>query len=223
MREIASRLEQAEVILLLVSPDFLASDYCYGLEMKRALERHESGEARVIPVILRPTSWSKLPFSKLQALPKDGRPISTWNSLDSAFVSVTEGIKQAISHARLTVERPDVSNDLPSPPALYVGREKEIQELRELLIVSPTHTTGSTVILTGMGGVGKTALAAQYARHYAAEYKVVWWANASEPAALAESMARLATEIGVGEGKETTSASWQEPPNAGWSGQADGF
>lgn len=199
MRDIASRLEQAEVILLLISPDFLASDYCYGLEMKRALERHESGEARVIPIILRPTSWSTLPFSKLLALPKDGRPVSTWNSLDSAFASIAEGIKQAISNTRLTVGRPDVSNDLPSPPALYVGREKEVQQLRDLLVISPTQTTGSTVILTGMGGVGKTVLAAQYARRYAGEYNVVWWANASEPAALAESMARLATEIGVGE------------------------
>src|SRR5262245_53472095 len=59
--------EAADVILLLVSADFLASDYCYDRKMKRALEKHEAGEARVIPVIIRPVDWSQAPFSKLQA------------------------------------------------------------------------------------------------------------------------------------------------------------
>src|SRR5689334_14575040 len=52
--EIQERLEAAEIVLLLVSSDFLASPYCYGREMQRALERHDQGLARVIPIILRP-------------------------------------------------------------------------------------------------------------------------------------------------------------------------
>src|SRR5438045_5413886 len=70
-REIGQHLNTARIILLLVSPDFIDSDYCYGVEMKRAMERHERGEARVIPVILRPVYWKKAPFGKLQALPTD--------------------------------------------------------------------------------------------------------------------------------------------------------
>src|SRR3954462_12282515 len=54
-------LEKAEIILLLISPDFVASDYCWSREMKRAMERHESGEAHVVPVILRPVDWHKTP------------------------------------------------------------------------------------------------------------------------------------------------------------------
>jgi tetratricopeptide (TPR) repeat protein len=88
---------------------------------------------------------------------------------------------------------------MPSPP-LFVGRESELQQLRDLLCDSPIHSIGSTVIITGIGGVGKTTLAAQYAQRYSGEYKIVWWVNASEPAVLVESMARLATEIGVVEG-----------------------
>src|SRR5438876_11871174 len=68
-QEIDKQLNEAQIILLLVSPDFIDSEYCYSIEMKRALERHERGEARVIPVILRPVYWQGAPFSKLQTLP----------------------------------------------------------------------------------------------------------------------------------------------------------
>ena len=71
-REINKHLNEADIILLLISPDFIASDYCYSKEMKWAMDRHERGEARVIPIILRPVdNWKGAPFGKLQALPKD--------------------------------------------------------------------------------------------------------------------------------------------------------
>src|SRR5947209_17543230 len=70
-REIDNHLNTARLILLLISPDFLDSDYCYSKEMGRAMERHELGEARVIPIILRHVYWHKTPFGKLQALPTD--------------------------------------------------------------------------------------------------------------------------------------------------------
>src|SRR6266853_6924737 len=71
-REIASHLNAAHLILLLVSPDLIASDYCYGDEVTRAMERHETGDARVIPIIVRPTYWQSTPFGKLLPLPTDG-------------------------------------------------------------------------------------------------------------------------------------------------------
>jgi hypothetical protein len=66
-------LEKADVILLLVSPDFLASRYCFGIELRRAMERHKARTARVIPVILRPCEWNRAPFADLLAAPKDGK------------------------------------------------------------------------------------------------------------------------------------------------------
>jgi hypothetical protein len=89
-------LQEADVILLLISADFLASDYCFDIEMKNALDRHAVGEALVIPVILRPVDWHATPFGKLQALPKDGKPVTTFENLDIALQQVAQGIRRAI-------------------------------------------------------------------------------------------------------------------------------
>src|SRR2546426_6860924 len=86
--EIDEHLERASLILLLISPDFLASDYCYDIEMQRALERHRSGEVRVIPIILRPTDLSDTPFAALQFLPTTGKAITTWQNQDEALLDV---------------------------------------------------------------------------------------------------------------------------------------
>src|SRR6266516_5596304 len=96
--EIDQHLKTARIILLLISPDFMDSDYCYGIEMKQAMERHERGESRVIPIILRPVYWQKAPFGKLQALPTDARPVtsSKWHTQDEAFFDVAEGIRVAV-------------------------------------------------------------------------------------------------------------------------------
>ena len=98
--EIDTNLKIAEIILLLVSADFIASDYCYSNEMKLALERHEAGEARVIPIILRDVNWTKAPFARLQALPKDGKAVTLWPDRDTAWRNVSEGIERAIQSIR---------------------------------------------------------------------------------------------------------------------------
>lgn len=92
--EIDKNLETAKVILLLVSPDFMSSDYCYDIEMKRAMELHKAGRARVIPIILRPVDWSSAPFAKLQALPKDAKPVTSWANRDEAFYDISLGIRR---------------------------------------------------------------------------------------------------------------------------------
>jgi len=98
-KEIKKHLDTSDMILLLVSSDFMNSDYCYGIEMKRALERHERNEARVIPIILRPVHWQEAPFGKLQALPTDAKPVTDpfWHNLDIAFYDVTEGIRVVVN------------------------------------------------------------------------------------------------------------------------------
>ena len=93
--QISRNLEQADIILLLVSADFIASDYCYDVEMGGALARHETGKAWVIPVIVRDVDWSNAPFAKLQALPRDGRAVRLWPDRDAAWRNVAEGIKKA--------------------------------------------------------------------------------------------------------------------------------
>lgn len=95
-REISDKLESADLILLLVSPDFLASPYCTSNEMKRALERHKSKDARVIPIILEPCDWISTSLRKLKALPKDGRPVSDWKNEDHAFSEVVQELRRSL-------------------------------------------------------------------------------------------------------------------------------
>jgi internalin A len=98
--ELDENLERADIILLLVSADFIASDYCTAREMKRALERDEAGEATVIPILLRDLNWKTAPFAHLQALPTDLRAVRLWPDQDSAWRNVSEGIEQAIEERR---------------------------------------------------------------------------------------------------------------------------
>lgn len=91
-KELHQHLESADIILLLISPDFMNSDYCYSTEMGRAIERHEQGNARVIPILLRPAFWRNAPFAKLQVLPTNATPVTSWPDRDAAFHDITEQI-----------------------------------------------------------------------------------------------------------------------------------
>jgi hypothetical protein len=94
---IDDNLQHADIILVLVSSDFIASDYCYEKEMIRALERHEKKEAVLIPVILRDVNWVGAPFAKIQALPKDAKAVTLWADRDSAWRDVAVGIEKVVA------------------------------------------------------------------------------------------------------------------------------
>lgn len=95
-RAIDLNLASADIILLLVSADFIASDYCWGEEMAKALAKHRAGKARVIPVILRPCHWTSTPIGRLQAVPKDGSPVSEWTNRDAAFYDIAVAVEGTI-------------------------------------------------------------------------------------------------------------------------------
>src|SRR6476660_9883118 len=88
-----NRLERAAIILLLISADFIASDYCWDKEVKRALERHTAKQATVIPVLLRSCDWKGGPFEKLQGLPTDMKPVTAWRDRAAAWTDVASGIR----------------------------------------------------------------------------------------------------------------------------------
>jgi hypothetical protein len=200
-----ARLEAADIIVLLISPDFLASDYVGGVELKRAMEQHEARTARVIPVILRPCLWKLGDFAKLQALPTDGEPVTSgkWPSQDDAFVIVAQGIERAveehIERRKAEVAAPPGSAAAPIWRAPYrrnvsfTGREALLEELHRAL------TRGAAVALTGLGGIGKTQLALEYAYRHRGEYRVVWWVRADDGATLAADYAGLAAALGLPE------------------------
>jgi hypothetical protein len=121
---IFERLNAADVILLLISPDFIASEFCWSKEMKRAMERHEAGEARVIPVLLRPVDdWQSSPFGKLKTLPKDGLAATEWPDLDRAFRDTAAGIRQSIEDLvqRRSAPPPSSASAPPLRVVLLIG------------------------------------------------------------------------------------------------------
>ena len=96
--EINRRLAGANLIILLVSASFLASDFCYEEEMTKALRRNQEGTAKVIPVILSPVDWKSSPLRQLQALPKDAKPITSWSNRQAALLDTARGIRGVIEN-----------------------------------------------------------------------------------------------------------------------------
>lgn len=120
---IQGSLEAADVVLLLVSSDFLASTYCYSKEMARAMEKHQAGEAHVIPVILRHCDWHAAPFGGLLAAPKDGKAITSWPDIDEALADVARQVRRVVEEksARSHKQPPQLGSatqtTLQAPPA----------------------------------------------------------------------------------------------------------
>lgn len=111
-RQIDQYFSEADIILLLISSDFIASDYCYEIEMTNALTRHQRGEAVVIPVILRECAWHQLPFGSIMAATTDGKPITKFASHDEGYVQVVNAVSRAI--AEMDARKPQQS--LPVSP-----------------------------------------------------------------------------------------------------------
>jgi hypothetical protein len=187
------------VILLLISADFLASDYCYGIEMKRALARAQNKEAYVVPIILRPVDWAGTPFAHLQALPTNAKPITTWSNQDEAFADVAAGIRRVIEDLPLLAASasraalPDVWN-IPYPRnSFFIGREDTLSLLRTYLQAGKTTAISQLALaLSGLGGIGKTQIAVEYAYRYHQNYQFVLWARAESREALTSSYVAIA-------------------------------
>jgi len=125
--EIDNNLEQADIILLLVSPYFIDSDYCFNREMQRAMEKHHDSSATVIPVILRPCDWHSAPFGKLKGVPTDGKPISQYADHHEGMAIVAKEIR------RVAVKYP--SDSAVAAPALST----------QVRPIAPMHVAGSAM------------------------------------------------------------------------------
>lgn len=114
--EISRRLNSADIILLLISADFLSSDFIWNNELPRAMQRHDAGEATVIPIILRTIDdFGALPFSKLQSLPTGAKPVTSWKDRDEAFSDIARGIRQKIMESGVTARGIHDADNSPSP------------------------------------------------------------------------------------------------------------
>ncbi|GJL61086.1 MAG: hypothetical protein NPIRA03_39430 [Nitrospirales bacterium] len=201
--QIDENLEQASIILLLISSDFLASDYCYDKEMGRALEKHQNGEARVIPIIIRSADWSTAPFGKLQALPQEAKPIDSWRKKDEAWTDVAKGIRKVVEELSGQPNPPSIQgiSELRKPVwnipfernPFFTGREDILGEIHEALLAT------KRAAFSGLGGIGKTQTAVEYAYRYKDDYQHIFWVKAESKETLTSDFAQLGSLLNLQE------------------------
>jgi len=161
---IKHQLEAAHIILLLISSSFLFSDHCYDREMQRAIQRHHEGRTHVIPIILKPCDWQGSPFSTLEMLPQDRRPITRWDDRDEALLSVVQQIRHVVEalQADHPVEHPTAIDETCPYQGLqpfteetqrfFFGRQTTIEQLQQVLEQT------NFVLLIGASGSGKSSV-----------------------------------------------------------------
>jgi|SRR5579859_1171143 len=145
--EIETHLNTADIILLLISPEFIQSDYCYSKEMKRALERHRVKEARVVPILLRPVDWIGTPFSALQMLPSDARPVTSWPDRDEALEDVAKGVRKVVNDLLSRSLIASNSSVLTKPPQAPLPDSSIGSQLMQ-----PSHRHISRRAMVGLAG-----------------------------------------------------------------------
>jgi TIR domain/Macrocin-O-methyltransferase (TylF) len=155
--EISKHLEEADLALMLVSADFLNSDYCSSIELKRALERYQAGELRVIPVILRDCAWPPSPLGKLNALPADGRAVTGFPDRDTAFADIARAIRRVLvgPKAKATPEwgsaTPPSQPSPPNPASKTLLKRKLTDADREHEVLYPRLVSGEALIIDDYG------------------------------------------------------------------------
>ncbi|WP_437835817.1 TIR domain-containing protein [Sorangium sp. So ce1153] len=166
--ETSKEINRADIILLLISSDFLASDYCYGTEVEKALDKHISGEARVIPIILRACDWRTAPFGRLQALPREARPVTSWANLDEAWHDVALGARRVIEEI-VAQRRPTPTESTSPQEPLKIQRVYDVFKTSGVPTVTFVETEsfnrlrlsiaqpGRGVVVEGPSGIGKTS------------------------------------------------------------------
>jgi len=196
-RELDHRLRTASLILLLISPDFLASDYLYGVELQQAMQRHEMNEACVIPILLRPCDWAGTPFEDLQIIPRSHQALTQWDNLDAGFAEIAKDIRTTLKTMhQLTMNA--ASTTLPKIWQIPFARNPFFTG-REQLRATQATAISQPQAINGLGGIGKTQLAIEYAYRYGQEYQVVLWARAETTEALNTSYTEIARLLNLPE------------------------
>ena len=201
-REIDPDLDTAQIILLLVSPDFVQSEYCYSLEMKHALQKHAARQARAIPIMLRPIiDWEDTPFTGLPTLPTYGTPVTTCDRQE-ALLNVLKGIEAAArepgtdAFPGLTVATDTTGAPLWNVPyprnPFFTGCEHILTYLHDMPVINKAMASTQPQVISGLDGSGKTQIAIEYAYRYRDDYTAVLWVNAASREILNSDFASIA-------------------------------
>jgi tetratricopeptide (TPR) repeat protein len=215
--EIVAALDAADVILLLISDAFFASEYCWEKEMPRAMARHRAGETVVVPIFVDfvGKAWKYSDFADLQSLPTGAKPIPDWDHPRRGWMNVCDGLLDMLLERKLVQEppRPDPFAapvirtasapavrlfNIPRPEnPFFTGRDEDLAWIKRTLNAANRNRARPAALLHGTGGVGKSEAAAHYAHQHRDEYQVVWWIDAERPATRDEGFSRLAEALGL--------------------------
>ena len=179
-KEIERYIASAAIILLLISSDFFACEPCQ-TQMKQALKRQVKNEVRLVPILLRPSDWINTELKVLQALPFNQKPVTSWPQRDEAFLDIVQGIHQVIDDLKVQrTLRPASSfpiENIPYERNLYfTGREELLDRIYKALHNEKSATP--TQAISGLGGIGKTQTALEYAYRYQEYYQTILWLKA---------------------------------------------
>ena len=197
---IQAYIRTADIIVLLISADFFDSEQCFEVEMQYALEQHAVRAAHVIPVLLRPTEWSGFSLEQYTPLPPNGKAVSIWDNLDSALTEVAKGIHRVVEDLTSRLTGPHRPVKPPQFPLymlphrrnpFFTDREETLAQLHHSFTAEQTLQT-RTQALYGLGGIGKTLLAIEYAYRYQHEYQAILWLNATSRELLSADLLSLA-------------------------------
>jgi len=192
-KEIDSYLDTADIILLLISAHFFASEYCNS-KMQRALKRND---VRVIPILLRPVGDTG-PVSSLQVLPTNGVPVTRWHNREEAFADIVRSLRGVIEGlpSKSPQSSPGVRNIPYRRNPFFTAREEILQQIHEGFL---TDTPGALPqALCGLGGIGKTQIAIEYAYRHRDYYHSILWARANTRDRLILDYMALAESLGIG-------------------------
>ncbi len=203
-KTIDMHINNDDIIIFLISVDFLALEYWRDVAMRRAQERNESGVARVLSVILRPTDWTGLPLDKSNLLPTNHRPISSWRDKERAILEVAKGIRKVVEEFSIQFVTAFARQEQPKFPLreiphrrnpLFTGREETLSTLHTHF--TSLHSSQFIQALSGIGGIGKTEIAVEYAYRYKDEYETIFWVRADISDLFTADVIAIANHLGI--------------------------
>lgn len=200
-KAIETAMNKAIVAILLVSADFLTSAFILGKEVPLMLERRKNEGLCVFPVIARPCAWKRVMWlSQMQVRPKDGEPLSSGDDyqIDTYLSSIAEEVAEIMDKSLRSIGEklliPGESEPIWRVPQRrnpnFTGRESVLSKLADDLNSGQPATWIQTI--SGLGGIGKTQIALEYAYRYRFRYDAVWWLRAEEEDTFAADYANFA-------------------------------
>lgn len=190
--ESSRQLAGSELILLFISPGYLASERCRA-ELTAALTRHTAGEATAVPVIVRACLWQETPLRTLQPLPRGGKPVTSWPRRDPVWSEVASEIRSLLTRDSGSVAKRAPLANLPQERnRFFTGRDAVVTRLHGEFTSERRVAVTPVQAITGLGGVGKTQTALEYAYRYRDEYQALFFLTAESDVTLRQGIAEAA-------------------------------